>query len=279
MAKNALKEIVAKKKERLALAKQTVSEEQIKAAAQAQSPAKPFIAAVNRPKQISLIAEIKKQSPSAGMILENFDPAAIATLYKEAGAQAISVLTEEEFFGGRPEFIPAVKAVSDLPVLRKDFILEPYQIYESRALGADAVLLIAEQLSKDSIAQMIEIACSLGMDCLVESHGEKELKKVLGIKVPLPEALYKKGVKGKQYIPFLVGLNNRDLRTLETDFKTTEQLYPLVPKDQPVVVESGIKRYQDVLFLKVLGVAAVLVGESLLKSPDIKEAVLDLMSW
>lgn len=279
MAKDTLKEIVAKKKERLALAKQTVSEEQIKAVAQAQAKALPFIAAVNRPKQISLIAEIKKQSPSAGMIVDNFDPAAIAAIYKEAGAQAISVLTEEDFFGGNPGFIAAVKAVAGLPVLRKDFIIEPYQVYESRALGADAILLIAELLSKDSITQMMEIACSLGMDCLVESHGEKELRKVLGIKVPLPEALYKKGAKGKQYIPFLVGLNNRDLRTLETDFKTTEQLYPLVPKDQPVVVESGIKRYQDVLFLKVLGVSAVLVGESLLKSPDIKEAVLDLMSW
>jgi indole-3-glycerol phosphate synthase len=125
---------------------------------------------------------------------------------------------------------------------------------------------------------MIALAHSLGMDCLVESHSEKELRKVLTIKAALPEAEQKKG-KGKQGIPFLVGINNRDLRTLQTDIKTTEQLYPLVPKEKTVVVESGLKTYQDILFLKVMGVGAVLVGESLLRSPDIKEAVLDLMGW
>jgi indole-3-glycerol phosphate synthase len=163
-------------------------------------------------------------------------------------------------------------------VLRKDFILELYQVYESRVLGADAILLIAELLSKDLIVEMITQAYSLGMVCLVESHSEKELKKILGIKVALPESEQKKA-KGKQGIPFLIGINNRDLRTLATDFKTTEQLFPLVPKERPVVVESGIKSYQDVLFLKVLGVSALLVGEALLKSPDIKEATLDLMGW
>jgi indole-3-glycerol phosphate synthase len=278
MAKDILKEIVAKKKERLALAKQAVPEQELILQAKSQPPARPFIAAVSRPKQISLIAEIKKQSPSAGVIVDPFDPCAIALQYKEAGAQALSVITEEDFFAGNPDFIRQVREAVDLPVLRKDFILEPYQIHESRVLGADAVLLIAELLSKDAISEMIVLAHSLGMGCLVESHSEKELKKVLGIKVALPEEEQKRS-KGKQGIPFLIGINNRDLRTVETDFKTTEQLYPLVPKEKPVVVESGIKSYQDVLFLKVLGVSVVLVGESLLKAADIKEATLDLMGW
>lgn len=278
MPKDALKEIVARKKERLVLAKQSVPEEEIKARAVGQEPARPFIEAVARPRQMSLIAEIKKQSPSAGVIVENFDPASIARQYKEAGCQAISVPTEEDYFAGTPEFIAQVKAAVDLPVLRKDFILEPYHIYESRAFGADAVLLIAELLSKDALAEMLSLAYSLGMDCLIESHGEKELRKVLGLKAALPEPEQKKS-RGKQFIPFLVGINNRDLRTLETDLKTTERLYTLVPRERPVVVESGIKSYQDILFLKVLGVNAVLVGEALLKSSDIKEAVLDLMGW
>ncbi|MGE5307830.1 MAG: indole-3-glycerol phosphate synthase TrpC [Deltaproteobacteria bacterium] len=279
MANDTMKEIVAKKKERLALAKQTVPEEEMKLRAGSGVAPRPFMEAVARPRQISLIAEIKKRSPSAGMLVEDFVPAAIAAQYKEAGAQAISVLTEEDFFLGKPEYIQEVKTACDLPVLRKDFLLEPYHVYESRALGADAILLISELLSKDAIAQMLEISFRLGMAALIEAHSDKELKKVLGIKVPVPEEMLKKAAKGKQYIPFLVGINNRDLRTLQTDFKTTEQLYPLVPKDKPVVVESGIRSYQDVLFLKVLGVGAVLVGESILKSPDRKEAILDLMGW
>jgi indole-3-glycerol phosphate synthase len=278
MAKDILKEITAKKRERLALAKQAVPEEEKKAQAVAQPAARPFFEAVCRPKQISLIAEIKKQSPSAGPIVADFSAVAIASKYKQAGAQALSVVTEEDFFAGEPDSIRSVKESVDLPVLRKDFILEPYQIYESRALGADAVLLIAELLSKDSIVEMVALCHSLGMGCLVESHSEKELKKVLGIRIPLPEA-EQKNTKKKGFVPFLIGINNRDLRTLETDLKTTERLYPLVPKDRPVVVESGIKSYQDILFLKVLGVGAVLVGEALLRSPDITEATLDLMGW
>jgi len=277
MAKDILKEIVVKKKERIALAKQALPEDVLKARLSEAPAIRPFLAAVNRPKQISLIAEIKKQSPSAGLIVADFDHRAIASLYKEAGAQAISVLTEEDFFGGQASFLADVKSMVDLPVLRKDFILEPYQVYESRFYGADAILLIAELLSKDAIAEMMGLANSLGMDCLVESHDEKELKKCLGLKVfPAEEPAQK---KKKQPIPFLIGLNNRDLRTLETDIKITERMYPLIPRDRVVVVESGIKSYQDILFLKVLGVNAVLVGEAILKASDKKEAILDLMGW
>jgi indole-3-glycerol phosphate synthase len=211
------------------------------------------------------------------VIVQDFDHRAIAAVYKEAGAQAISVLTEEDFFGGSASFLSEIKAVVDLPLLRKDFLLEPYQVYESRFYGADAILLIAELLSKDAISEMVALAATLGMDCLVESHDEKELKKCLGLKVfPAEEPA---GKKKKQPIPFLIGLNNRDLRTLETDIKITERMYPLIPRDRVVVVESGIKSYQDILFLKVLGVNAVLVGETILKAADRKEAILDLMGW
>lgn len=178
-----------------------------------------------------------------------------------AGAQGISVLTEEDFFAGNLNFINEVKSAVDLPVLRKDFIIEAYQVYESRFFGADAILLIADLLSKDKISEFMKIADSLGMDCLVEAHTEKELKKVLDLKVPL------------------IGINNRDLHTLEVDPKITERLITLVPKDKVVVVESGLKNSQDILFLKILGVKAVLIGESILRADDRSEKIKDLMGW
>lgn len=262
MKKDCLKEIVLKKKERLTLAKQALPEEELKNKLQGLSPARPFIEAISKPRQISLIAEIKKSSPSKGLIRENFNHQEIAGIYQEAGVQAISVLTEEDFFSGNINFINEVKAVTQAPVLRKDFIIEPYQIYESRFYGADAVLLIAGLLTQDEITNMTGIAAELGLDCLVEVHEEKELKKVLKLK----------------NIP-LIGINNRDLHTLETDFKTTEKLFPLIPKDKVVVVESGIKSYQDVLFLKILGVSAVLIGTAFMEAPDIRKRVEEVMGW
>lgn len=275
--KDVLKDIIAKKKERLALAKQAVSEEGLKARASEQSAPRPFIAAVSRPKTISLIAEIKKQSPSHGLIRPDFDPAAIASVYQSAGVQAISVLTEEDHFAGSPAFIETVKAASSVPVLRKDFLIEPYQIYESRAYGADAVLLIADILSKDSLIEMISLASGMGMGCLVEVHDEKELKKVLGLKVPDPSGA--SGAKKQADVKFAIGINSRDLRTLECDPRIIEKLYPLIPKDRVVVAESGLKSYQDILFLKVLGVNAVLVGGSILSASDMEIFIQDLMGW
>ena len=175
--------------------------------------------------------------------------------------QAISVLTEEDFFAGNITYINEIKSEVALPVLRKDFILEPYQVYESRFYGADAILLIADLLSKEKLAELMQLADSLGLDCLVEAHTEKDLKKVLSLKAPL------------------VGINNRDLHTLEVDFKTTEKLIILTPKDKIVVVESGIKSHQDVLFLKILGVKAVLIGEVFMEAPDIKRKVEEVMGW
>ena len=263
MAKtDTVKEVILKKKERLILAKQGFPEEDLKAKVSGLPATRPFLKAIKKPQQISLIAEIKKSSPSLGVIRENFNHREIASSYQQAGVQAISVLTEEDFFSGNLTYINEVKNLTEVPVLRKDFILEPYQVYESRLYGADAILLIADILTQEEIQQLVEISTGLGMESLVEVHTERELKKVLKLK----------------NIP-LIGINNRDLHTLEVDFKTTEKLFPLIPKDKIVVVESGIKSYQDVLFLKILGVSAVLIGTAFMQAGDIKKKVEELMGW
>ncbi|MDD5477187.1 MAG: indole-3-glycerol phosphate synthase TrpC [Candidatus Omnitrophica bacterium] len=256
-----LKEIVAKKKERIALSQQQLSPEDLKAKLAGLPATRAFKEAISKPRQISLIAEIKQASPSQGVIRQDFNLADIARAYQEAGVQALSVLTEEDFFNGNPAYLNEVKAIFSGPVLRKDFILESYQVYESRFLGADAILLIADLLTKDKLVEFMRIADELGLDYLVEVHDEKELKKVLNLKVPI------------------IGINNRNLHTLEVDFKTTEKLFTLVPKDKIVVVESGIKNSQDVLFLKILGASAVLVGTAFMESADIKSKVDEVMGW
>lgn len=258
---DALKEIILKKKERIALAKQALPEEELKAKMPGLPPCRPFTKAISKPNQISLIAEIKKASPSKGIIRVEFNPREIANIYQEAGVQALSVLTEEDFFMGSPAYINEVKSAVDLPVLRKDFILEAYQVYESRLIGADAILLIADLLAKEKLTELMQLAASLGLEYLVEVHNEKEVKKVLSLKVPL------------------IGINNRDLHTLEVDLKTTEKLYTFIPKDKIVVVESGLNNYQDVLFLKVLGVKAVLIGQAFMEAPDIKRKIEEVMGW
>ncbi len=256
-----LKDIVAKKKERITLSQQQLSLEDLKAKLDGLPATRPFREAISKPRQISLIAEIKQASPSKGVIRQNFNLAEIARAYQEAGVQAVSVLTEEDFFSGNPAYLNEVKTIFSGPVLRKDFILESYQVYESRYLGADAILLIADLLTKDKLVEFMQIADELGLDYLVEVHDEKELKKVLNLKVPI------------------IGINNRNLRTLEIDFKTTEKLFTLIPKDKVVVVESGIKNSQDVLFLKILGASAVLIGTAFMESADIKSKVDEVMGW
>lgn len=260
--KDALKEIVQKKKERLAFAKQQLPEEELKAKVLSLPPTRPFISAISKPRTISLIAEVKRASPSRGVIRQDFNLQEISAAYKEAGVQALSVLTEEDFFQGNLAYINEVKGLIDVPVLRKDFILEAYQVYESRFFGADAILLIADLLPKDKLLELLGIASSSGLSCLVEAHTEKELKKILSIKV----------------VP-LIGINNRDLHTLEVDTKITEKLFPLIPKDKVIVVESGIKNAQDILFLKILGVNAVLVGETFMEAQDIRAKVEEVMGW
>ncbi|MFA5276346.1 MAG: indole-3-glycerol phosphate synthase TrpC [Candidatus Omnitrophota bacterium] len=257
-----LKDIIAKKKEKILLAKQLLPEEELKAKISALPGTRPFIEAIKKPRQICLIAEIKKASPSLGVIKQDFNHIEIAKIYQEAGVQAVSVLTESDYFQGDINFINEVKAVSEAPVLRKDFILEPYQVYESRYFGADAILLIAGILTQEEISELSTLASSLGLASLVEVHTEKELKKILKLKdIPL------------------IGINNRSLRTLEVDPKTVEKLYTLIPKDKVVVVESGIKSSQDVLFLKILGVNAVLIGTAFMQAEDIRRAIDEIMGW
>jgi indole-3-glycerol phosphate synthase len=282
--KNFLKEIVTKKKEQIILAKQNVPEEELKNKLAGLSPTRSFLAAINKPRQIALIAEIKRASPSRGLIRENFNLGEITRAYQDSGVQAISVITEENYFQGNISYLQEVRSITQLPIMRKDFIIEPYQIYESRLFGADAVLLIADLLSKETLMEFVALAAQLGLEALVEVHTEKELKKVLGLKVALPSLdCSPKKVSGrgqtKKLINFAVGINNRDLNTLEVDFKTTERLFPLVTKDRFTVVESGIKSYQDVLFLKILGVNAVLVGEAFMEAQDIGKRVQELMGW
>jgi len=257
--KDSLKEIIAKKKERILLSQAQLPEEVLKDKINTLSPAQSLIKAINKPHQISLIAEIKKQSPSQGIICENFNPVEIAKEYETAQVEAISLLTEEDFFGGSLAYIKEIKNVVNLPILRKDFIFQRYQVYESRFFGADAILLIADLLAKEKLKELLALANSLGMDCLVEVHNEKDLKKVLSLNAPL------------------IGINNRNLHTLEVDFKITKSLFPLIPKDRVVVVESGIKNYQDILFLKILGVKAVLIGEAILRAEDKIKKIQELM--
>ncbi len=220
---------------------------------------KPFGMALKSDRGMGIIAEIKKASPSLGIIRNDFDPVGIARLYETGGASAISVLTDEKFFQGSLSHLTEVKKSVDLPVLRKDFIVDAYQIYEARAAGADAILLIAAILSRKQIECFLELAAGLGMDCLVEVHSESELHMVL------------------QTNATIVGINNRDLATFQTDLGTTLRLRSIVPAGKIVVSESGIKSREDVKRLIDIGVHAILVGETLMKSEDIPTKMHELL--
>jgi indole-3-glycerol phosphate synthase len=208
---------------------------------------------------IRLIAEVKKASPSKGVIRADFDPVAIARTYQQHGASCISVLTDEPYFQGSLEYLRQVRAAVDLPVLRKDFIIDPYQVVEARAAGADAVLLIAECLDDESLARLYDAIIDLGMTPLVELYEPANLPRVLRV-----------GAR-------LVGINNRDLHTFEVDLEHTLRLRRQIPADRIVVGESGIRNREDVLRLEAAGVQAMLVGESLLVRPDVGAAVDELL--
>jgi indole-3-glycerol phosphate synthase len=208
-----------------------------------------------------LIAEVKKASPSAGVIRPDFDPVLIAQAYAEAGADCLSVLTDERFFQGHDRYLQAVKAAVSLPVLRKDFVVDPYQIYEARLLGADAVLLIAAALRADQLKTYYELAQMLGLTALVEVHTEREMQTALE--------------SGAQ----LIGINSRDLKRFVTDLSIVETLAAMVPEnaDITLVAESGIKTREDVARVAAAGADAILVGETLMRSSEIGAAVKDLL--
>lgn len=214
---------------------------------------------IARPHHINLIAEIKKASPSRGIIRGDFHPAKIAVTYQANGASAISVLTDERFFEGRLEYIRTVKEHTTLPVLRKDFIIDEYQVYESAAAGADAILLIAEILSRQEMKGFYDLASSLGLDVLLEAHTEEDVEKALATGGPI------------------IGINNRDLHVFKVDLAVTQKLIRMIPANRVKVSESGIKTHEDIMFLKSIGVNAVLIGETFMDADDIGAKVRELI--
>ena len=208
--------------------------------------------------RIKFIAEVKKASPSAGIIREDFNYVNIAKEYEAGGASAISVLTDKEFFKGDIKYLSEIKDAVSLPVLRKDFIIDPYQIYEARTAGADLVLLIARILTKEQIEIFLSLSHKPGMECLVEVHDNEELEKVLETEAAI------------------IGINNRNLDTFETNLETTLQLCHRVPEGKIIVSESGIKTRADVLILEKAGIDAILIGETLMRSRDISQKITEL---
>ena len=221
------------------------------------SPPRDFMRAINR-LPCSIIAEGKKRSPSKGRIRGDFDPLKIAALYQENGAVAVSVLTDEEFFGGNRTYLSAIREVVDIPLLRKDFIIDPYQIYETRALGGDALLLIASLL-EGQLKEYIRLAQKVGLAALVEVHTREELENALAADAEI------------------IGINNRDLKTFSTDLRTTLKLAPSIPEDRIVVSESGINTREDIETIMQAGVHSFLVGEALMRAEDIGGKLRELL--
>jgi indole-3-glycerol phosphate synthase len=250
-----LDEIVAAKRKEIERAKAAISQERLRARFVDAPPVRDFFAALASDGPIKLIAEIKKASPSAGVIRADFDPVTIAKIYEAHGATCISVLTDEPFFQGRLEYLTQVRAAVGIPILRKDFILDTYQLIEARAAGADAVLLIAECLDDCNLRKLFNETIELGMTPLVELYEPANLSRVLEAGATL------------------VGINNRNLHTFEVDFSHAMQMRSEVPDNCVLVAESGIKTHADVEQLEAAGIDAILVGESLTREPDIGAAV------
>lgn len=254
-----LDRIVAAKREEVALAKTAAPESVLRRQLDRIAPPRDFLGALIGGPPIRLIAEVKKASPSRGVIREDFDPAAIAQIYQRHSAACVSVLTDAPFFQGSLDNLRKVRAAIDLPVLRKDFIIDTYQVVEARVTGADAVLLIAECLDDERLEQLYGETLGLGMTPLVEFHEKEQLARVLRL-----------GAR-------LIGVNNRDLRTFQVDLEQTLRIRRQIPPDRVVVGESGIRGWDDVVRLEAAGVQAILVGEGLLAQPDIGAAVDELL--
>lgn len=266
---NILDQIVQTKREEIVQRQQSTPVETLRETITTLGRPRNFFQAVTRKtrKPLNLIAEVKKASPSAGVIRADFDPVQIARAYAAAGADALSVLTDEKYFQGHLDYIHAIRDAVKLPVLRKDFIIDSYQVYESRAAGADAILLIAECLETSQLIDLQILATELNMTCLIEVHDLDNLMRVRDHVIGFPHKSYS-----------LLGINNRDLRTFKTDLGTTLRMAELVEDRRVLISESGIDSRDDIRKLATAGVSAVLIGESLMRSKDIADKINELFS-
>ena len=258
-----LRKILDRKTEEVAACKRNVALDVVKQQAADASPVRGFKAALQEKINAGLaavIAEIKQASPSRGILREDFDPEQIAVSYEHGGAACLSVLTDVDFFKGADAYLQQARAACSLPVLRKDFVIDPYQVYEARALGADCVLLIVAALDDALLQELLQLAGALGMDALVEVHDAAELQRALAIPATL------------------LGINNRDLRTFETSLETTLGFLQQIPDDRLVVTESGIHSVDDVALMRSSGVGCFLVGEAFMKAPEPGDRLAELFA-
>lgn len=255
-----LERIVATKRQEVEVAGRQRPLRDLMAACNATPPPRDFLAPLRNSPPIRLIAEVKKASPSKGVIREDFDPVQIARAYEAGGASCLSVLTDEQYFQGKLEYLTAVKNAVSLPVLRKDFVIHPYQVFEARVAGADAVLLIAECLSRQELRGLYQLIRELGMHALIELHAPSNLDNVLSTGTEL------------------IGVNNRDLATFQVSLERSLQLRKRIPEDRVMVSESGISSYSDTQVLQSHNIQAILVGESLMKQADVRQAAVNLLN-